>query len=192
MESADDSQFASNPDTDILRYMADNGATTWYGFQGGTGVNGANASQLELYMDWPGHVTGTTNNLNGTILGNVSQTSGGFDSFGNAIVAYTFETIEVPANTVTGDIWYSIWVPHSLLDNSSKVYSTIQVNFNGSPTSLTSLTTDSTLRSIDVVYTGTNWPNTTYRVFSNNGGYNQGSSGVLDTTENYFRGGSLI
>jgi len=143
-------------------------------------------------MDWPGHVTGTTNNLNGTILGNVSQTSGGFDSFGNAIVAYTFETIEVPANTVTGDIWYSIWVPHSLLDNSSKVYSTIQVNFNGSPTSLTSLTTDSTLRSIDVVYTGTNWPNTTYRVFSNNGGYNQGSSGVLDTTENYFRGGSLI
>jgi hypothetical protein len=191
MESADDAVFGADSNTDIQRYMFTNGASSWYGFQSGSGVNGANASDLLIYMDWPGFINGTSN-VPAAISASVPQTSGGSDGEGNSIEAYKFVTTEVSGGTTTGNVWYSIWVPHSLLNNSSQVYSQIEVNFAGSPTSLSSLNTDSSLRSIDVVYNGSNWPNGTYRVFSNNGGFNQGSSGVVDTTSNYFRGGTLI
>jgi len=167
MESADDAVFGADPNTDIQRYMFNNGASSWFGFQSGSGVNGANASDLLIYMDWPGFINGTSN-------------------------VPAALTALVPHGTTTGNIWYSIWVPHSLLNNSSQVYSQIEINFAGSPTTLTPTNTDSTLRSIDVVYNGSNWPNGTYRVFSNNGGFNVGSIGVVDTTSNYFKGGTLI
>ena len=193
IESGDDAQFGTNPDTDILQYMFQQlgGSASWYGFQS-NGTGGVNATGLQTYMDWPGFVTGTTNNTNGTIQVSVPQSGGGVDSFGNAISQYAFVTAEVPTNTVTGNIFYSIFVPHSLLNNSTKVYSEILVNYLGSPNSLSALGTDPTLRVIDVVYNGPNWPNTTYRVFSGGGGYNQGSPGVTDTNANYFKGGSLI
>ena len=191
MESADDATFGANPNTDILRYMFNGGAASWFGFQGGSGVNGANIPDLSIYIDWPGFVTGTTN-VPPVIRVPVPQTTGGNDSQGNFIDAFVFETAEVLASTTTGNVWYSIWVPHSLLDSSTKVYSDVQFNFAGSPGGLSPLTTDSSLRSKDIVYTGSNWPNGTYRVFSSNGGWNQGASGVVDTTANYIRGGSLI
>jgi hypothetical protein len=191
MESADDSVFGSNPNTDILRYMFNTGASSWYGFQGGSGVNGTNVADLKIYMDWPGFVNGTAN-VPPVIKVPVPQVTGGSDSQGNPIDAFVFETAEIIANTTTGNVWYSIWVPHSLLDSSSLVYGDVQFNFAGAPNSLSPLTTDSTLRRFDITYTGSNWPNGTYRVFSSNGGWNQGASGVVDTTANYIRGGSLI
>tara|TARA_R110000803_G_scaffold183581_1_gene245932 strand:+ start:340 stop:855 length:516 start_codon:yes stop_codon:yes gene_type:complete len=171
--------------------MVTTGATSWFGFKAGSGVNGVNVSDLTLYMDWPGFVSGTTN-VPAVIQSTVPQVAGGTDAFGNLITAFTFKTTIVSGGTTTGNVWYSIWVPHSLLNNSTQVYADIGFNFNGNSTNFNVLTTDTTLRSYDIVYTGANWPNTTYRVFSNNGGYNQGSSGVVDTTDNFIRGGSLI
>jgi hypothetical protein len=190
IESGDDAQFTGSISTDIGSYMVANTGATWFGFQT-SGLVDINANDLEYYMDWMGHVTGTTNNTNGVIESNVPQSSGGTDLYGNAKESYKFETVEIPANSVRGNAYYSIFVPHSLLNNSTQVYTQIGVNFNNQPTSLVNTNTDSGLRVIDVVYSGPNYWNGTYRVFTNVTGFSVGSAGVLDSTNNYFRGSTL-
>lgn len=186
-ESADDSQFGQDSATDLLQYLFQElgGESGWYGFQAGSGVNGANADGLAAYMDWPGWQSGTENNLLGALTSPVPTTDGGFDALGLPLNAGSFETVEFPANTLRGNVWYSFWVPLVLLE---ALPTNVLVSFDGE-NCLNSLTTESSLRQIDVIYTGPNWPNTTYRVFSGNGGFNQGASGVWDTTTNYFKGG---
>jgi hypothetical protein len=190
IESGDDAQFTGSISTDIGSYMVANTGATWFGFQT-SGLVDINANDLEYYMDWMGHVTGTTNNTNGVIESNVPQSSGGTDLYGNAKESYKFETVQIPANSVRGNAYYSIFVPHSLLNNSTQVYTQIGVNFNNQPTSLVNTNTDSGLRVIDVVYNGPNYWNGTYRVFTNVTGFSVGSAGVLDLTNNYFRGSTL-
>lgn len=190
-ESADDSQFGPDPDTDLLQYMFQElgGESAWYGFQAGSGVNGAYADGLAAYMDWPGWQSGTENNLLGALTSTVSTIDGGLDAYGNDRIAGSFETVKVPANTLRGNVWYSFWVPLVLLEAGGALPTNSLVNFDSSSCNLNSLNVESSLRQIDVIYTGPNWPNTTYRVFSGNGGFNQGASGVWDTTTNYFKGG---
>ncbi len=190
IESGDDAQFTGSISTDIGSYMVANTGATWFGFQT-SGLVDINANDLEYYMDWMGHVTGTTNNTNGVIESNVPQSSGGTDLYGNAKESYKFETVQIPANSVRGNAYYSIFVPHSLLNNSTQVYTQIGVNFNNQPTSLVNTNTDSGLRVIDVVYNGPNYWNGTYRVFTNVTGFSVVSPGVLDSTNNYFRGSTL-
>lgn len=189
-DSGEDNQFAEDPNTDLLRYMYEQlGDNAWYGFNAGSGVNGANANDLAVYMDWPGWFTGTENNLIGAITTAVPLVDGGLDAYGNYKSAGSFETVEIPANSVKGNVWYSFWVPLDLLNAGGQIPTNSLVSFNSSANCFTSLGVDSNLSNIDVEYTGPNWPNTTYRVFSGNGGYNQGSSGTWDTTTNYFKGG---
>jgi hypothetical protein len=189
MESGDDAQFSGPDDTDIGSYMLTN-ASAWYGFTPGT--FGINAADLAVYMDWPGFVTGTTSQP-GVIQIDVPQTSGGNDDFGNPIEQYKFETTEVTGGTISGSIVYSVWVPSSLIN--SQVYSTVGINYNNAPNSLVNTSTDGSIYVYDVIYTGPNWFNTTYKVFTNaapGGGWINGSAFTVDNTNNYFRGGTLI
>jgi hypothetical protein len=119
------------------------------------------------------------------------QTSGGLDSFGNVIEAYNFLTTVIPANSVTGQAWYIVLSPPSLMNNST--YKTISISYNDAPQSLVSYNTETTILSTNIVYTGSNWFNTTYRVYtsSQNNGFTNGIQGVLDTTNNFFKGGTL-
>ena len=196
MESSDD---ADNPggssSTDILAYMIATGATQWFGFQNSGLPNFSIAAQVTdflLWMDWPGFVNGTSNNTNGTITAGIPQSSGGVDTYGNVIDAYTFYTSEIPAGSVTGNIYYVILAPTSM--TNGQVYSQIGIDYFNSPQSLQSVFTEPSVRGTNINYTGSNWYNTTYRVYtqSPNNGFNFGVPGQTDTTNNYFRGSTLI
>ena len=196
MESSDDADNpAGSPSTDILAYMIATGATQWFGFQNSGLPNFAIPAQVAdflLWMDWPGFVNGTSNNTNGTITAGIPQSSGGVDTYGNVIDAYTFYTTEIPAGTVTGNIYYVILAPTSM--TNGQVYSQIGIDYFNSPQNLQSVFTEPSVRGTNISYTGSNWYNTTYRVYtqSPNNGFNFGVAGVTDSTNNYFRGSTLI
>lgn len=193
IESSDDATNpAGNPNTDILAYMVLNGATGWFGFQtSGIPNFPTDTNDFLLWMDWPGFVSGTANNTNGTLETIIPQTSGGVDSYGNVIDAYNFYTTEIPANTVTGQAWYIVLAPISLTNNLT--YSTISISYNDTPQSLSGYNTESSVRNTNIIYTGSNWFNTTYRVYTSaqNNGFTNGVQGQLDTTNNFFKGGTL-
>ena len=196
IESSDDAVNPSgDPNTDILAYMLATGATTWYGFQVSGIPNFGDVNQIGdflLWMDWPGFVNGTPNNTNATLTVNIPQVSGGIDSYGNVIDAYTFITTEVTAGTVTGSIYYIVLAP--LTQTNNQIYSQIAIDYNNSPQSMISYNTESSLRTTNINYMGPNWDTVTYRVYtqSPNNGFTNGSPGVLDTTNNYFKGSTLI
>ena len=190
MESTDDSLFTGPEATDIGSYMLAN-ASSWYGFWA-SGVSGINAADLEIYMNWPGFITGTTN-VPPAIEMVIPQTSGGVDAYGNPIEAYKFLTTQVGANTSTGNIWFSVFAPLSRTNN--QIYSTVSVNYTNSPSTLTNVSTEPTIYVYNINYSGVNWDNTVYKVYTQSGsgnGFNNGSVGILDSTNNYFRGGTLI
>ena len=196
IESSDDAVNPSgDPNTDILAYMLATGATTWYGFQVSGIPNFGDVNQIGdflLWMDWPGFVNGTPNNTNATLTVNIPQVSGGIDSYGNVIDAYTFITTEVTAGTVTGSIYYIVLAP--LTQTNNQIYSQIAIDYNNSPQSMISYNTETSLRTTNINYMGPNWETVTYRVYtqSPNNGFTNGSPGVLDTTNNYFKGSTLI
>lgn len=196
IESSDDAvNPVGDPNTDILAYMISTGATTWYGFQVSGIPNFGDPNQVVdflLWMDWTGFVNGTANNTNGTLQATIPQISGGLDSYGNVIDAFTFLTTEVPSNTVTGSIYYVVMAPLTMTNN--QIYSQIAIDYNNSPQSMISYNTETSLRTTNIIYSGSNWVNTTYRVYtqSPNNGFTNGSPGVLDTTNNFFKGSTLI
>ena len=191
MESTDDAVFGGNPSTDIGDYMLANGSGNWYGFWV-SGVAGINAADLEVYMNWPGFITGTTN-VPPAIKITIPQTSGGVDSYGNAIEAYKFLTTQVNANSTTGNVWYSVFAPPTKTNN--KTYSSVGINYANAPATLVNTSTEPTVYVYNINYAGINWSPATYKVYTQSGsgnGFNNGSDGVTDTTNNYFRGGTLI
>jgi len=190
MESGDDAVFGPNANTDIGTYMLAN-ASGWFGFQTSGAPNfPTDVNDFLIWMDWPGF-TGGTANVPAVITASIPQSGGGTDSYGNTIEAYKFLTTEIPANSTTGNVWYVVLAPLSMTNN--QVYQTIGIDYANAPTSLSNITTDSGIRASNIVYTGSNWPNTTYRVYtqSQNNGFNVGAFGVTDSTNNYFRGGTL-
>jgi hypothetical protein len=188
MESADDATFAGNEFNDIGIYMTTY-ASLWFGFQT-SGLVDINAADLAIYMDWPGFITGTTN-VPSTISQIVPQTGGGTDSFGNTIEAFKFETTEIPGGTTTGNVWYSVFVPPTITNN--QIYTSIGINYANSPGSLVNTSTEPTVYVINVNYTGSNWSNGVYKVYtaSQGNGFNVGAPGIVDLTNNYFKGGNL-
>jgi hypothetical protein len=188
MESSDDAVFGGDPNTDIGDYMLAN-ATSWYGFWN-SGIVEINAADLAIYMDWPGFVNGTSN-VPRAIEIIIPQTSGGVDSFGNTIEAYKFLTTQVNSGNI-GDVWYSIFAPISQTNNQT--YNTIGFNYAGSPLTLSYTSTNPSTYLENIVYTGSNWSLSTYKAYSQSapgGGMNQGTIGVTDSTNNYFKGGTL-
>jgi hypothetical protein len=191
MESQDDVQFGGNPNTDLGDYMVLNAVNNWYGFWT-SGVVGINAADLAIYMNWPGFLTGTTN-VPAAIQITIPQSSGGVDAYGNAIEAYKFLTTQVSANSTTGDVWYSVFAPPVKTNNQT--YSTIGVNYSNAPNTLIAVSTEPTVYVYNVAYSGSNFPTASYKVYTQsaaNNGFNNGSTGVTDSTNNYFRGGTLI
>lgn len=118
----------------------------------------------------------------------VPTSSGGFDSQGNPIVAYTFLTHEVP-NTVMNSneyCWYTWFVPTGATNGQK--YATI--GEGTSPSSLTYFTMNSVYSNLIVNYTGSAIPAGTYRVYST---FTIGDFKIKNLNNNlYFRGGSLI
>jgi hypothetical protein len=118
-----------------------------------------------------------------------TTTTGTNDAYGNPILAWTFQTSQVPigAFTATSGNWTTIFV--STGATNGQKYSTC---FNGtSAGALVSRTMNSTYNSLIVNYSGsTNMPAGTYRMYTT---YSD-TSWRLTTSllPNYFRGGTLI
>jgi hypothetical protein len=189
MESGDDSLFTGPNNTDIGSYMYANSVNGWYGFTASGGA-GYNATDLLIWMDWPGFVTGTTN-VSPVIKQTVPQSSGGTDAFGNPINAYMVETTEVPAGTVKGAVQFVFLVPLSLTNNT--VYTQFGINYLGAPNSLTATGVDYTLDVIDLNYTGPNWPHGHYRMYTVAGagaGWVTGDPGTPNPNNFFFKANS--
>ena len=119
----------------------------------------------------------------------ISTTSGGNDIWGNPIVAYTFQTIQVPNTTVPSSevAWYT-WMVATGSTNGQK-YSTIK-NGNANPPA-TDTGLNSSYYNFVFTYTGsTNIPAGVYRVYTTKpgAGLNITNSG----NDWYFQGGTLI
>jgi hypothetical protein len=119
----------------------------------------------------------------------ISTTSGGSDIWGNTIVAYKFQTIQVPNTTVPSSefAWYT-WLVSTGATNGQK-YSSIK-NGNANPPG-TDTTVNSTYYNLLVNYSGsTNIPAGTYRVYTTKPG---AGSGFVNSGNNwYWQGGTLI
>jgi hypothetical protein len=192
MESGDDAVFSGDENTDIGDWMVNQGASNWYGFQtSGMPTFPGDIGDFLIWMDWPGFFTGTTN-VPPVISATIPQSGGGTDTYGNSIEAYKFETLQVTGGTITGNIQYVVLAP--LVMTNNQIYTDIGINYDNSPTTLNATSTDSGVRAHHVTYSGSNWPNTTYRVYTNSpvtGGFDFGVSSTTDNTNNYFRGGTL-
>jgi len=197
MESAADSPFTGPASTDLGTYMLSSPNQQWFGWVNSGIPTLTNAAQLQdflYWMDWPGFVNGTAN-APSVIEADIPQTAGGTDIYGNTIDQFKFLTTQVPAGSFNaGDrVQFVFIAPHSLLDNSTKVYSTIGWNYtNNSSDAVTNTSGTLTPRATDVNYLGSNWINTTYRVCTNVSSLYRTMS-IADSNNNfYFRGGDLI
>jgi hypothetical protein len=119
----------------------------------------------------------------------ISTTSGGNDAYGNPIVAYKFQTIQVPNTTVPpAEVAYYVWMVSTGLTNGQK-YSTIKNGNANPPTNDTLVSTN--ISNLIVNYSGsTNIPAGVYRVYTTK------PAGGLTITNGgnnwYFQGGTLI
>jgi hypothetical protein len=119
----------------------------------------------------------------------ISTTSGGNDAYGNPIVAYKFQTIQVPNTTVPPAevAWYT-WVVATGMTNGQK-YSTIK-NGNSNPPA-TDLTVNAVSNGLIVNYSGsTNIPAGTYRIYTTKA--SPGSNITNGGNNWYFQGGTLV
>jgi hypothetical protein len=124
----------------------------------------------------------------------ISTTSTGTDAQGNAIIAYTFQTLKVPAGTLptsnvptgNGQGWF-IWLVSTAATNGLQ-YTTIKQGTSNPPS--TNVTMSPTYRNLIVNYTGsTNIPAGTYRVYSS---FTLGAFQLTPGTNDlYFQGGTL-
>jgi hypothetical protein len=172
--------------TSIGNYMYNNGAPQFYGFSNTSQPSTSSTTfntEMNLYVNYSGWTSGELPTI---ISSNVPQTTGGVDSFGNAKIAYNFETTEVLQNTILDQAWFTWIIPIALTNNQSQ----LDIDFSlGNPNVFNNVLTESTIRTNTFTYTGSTIPSVTYRVYTT---YPAGDF-LIDnqTTDIYFKGGSV-
>jgi len=151
-------------------------------------VQGTFDAQMNAYIAYSGW-TGSlaTGDEPAIITAPISTTSGGNDAYGNPIVAYTFQTVQIPIGAFTATSWVTVFV--STGATNGQKYSTVK---NGTSSGgMVSRTMNASYNSLLINYSGsTNLPAGTYRMYSTfNGTSFQLSTGFLP---NYFQGGTLV
>jgi hypothetical protein len=148
--------------TPLATYMVSQGHT-WGGFN----LSSPSLSQvtfnnqLNSYVNYSGWTSGSLPAVRSQLI---PQTSGGLDSFGNAITAFNFTTHEIPSNTINDTAWFT-WIIPDLGINGQK-QTEIGFNYSNSPNSLTNAMMNSTIYGMTLNYTGTIIPAGTYRVYT--------------------------
>lgn len=118
----------------------------------------------------------------------ISTTTGGFDTFGNPIIAYTFQTHEVPTGLEPGYAWYT-WLV-STGGTNGLVMSEVGVNPLGYSNSLINTNMNPTIYQYTFEYTGgVGIPNGTYRVYTT---FLAAQMRIAGENNIYFRGGTLL
>ena len=170
-----------------------NGGSTWRGYNLGapSTVQATFDAQMNRYISYSGWGVSEP----AIVTSPISTTSGGNDAWSNPIVAYTFQTVKIPAGTLpvsnvptgNGQGWF-IWMVSTGATNGQK-YSTIKQGTANPPA--TNVTMNSTYNNLVVNYSGsTNIPAGTYRVYSS---YALGGFQLTPgNNDEYFQGGTLI
>jgi hypothetical protein len=170
---------------EIGQWLFDQGSS-FFGFTNGSQPSQTQAafnSDMNNYVNFTGWTSGSFPNI---IQQTVPQTSGGVDSFGNAISQYNFLTTEVPANTISGSGWFTWIIPINLTGNL--IQTEIDLNVLSNPNSLTVVSMEPTIYQNTFTYTGNVLTPGVYRV------YTTFPSGVFNINNNeniYFRGNSV-
>jgi hypothetical protein len=171
----------------LSSWMVSQGST-WKGFNtvptAPSTVQSTFDAQMNAYLSYSGWTAGTEPSV---IKSPISTTSGGFDAYGNAIVAYTFQTVQIPVGQFSATSWLTVFV--STGATNGQKYSTVK---NGtSPGGMFARTMNNTYNSLIINYSGsTNLPAGTYRMYSTYSSTSfQLSTGLLP---NYFQGGTLV
>jgi hypothetical protein len=164
------------------------GGSTWKGYNqvpsAPSTVQSTFDSQLNRYLSYSGWGV----NSPAIITSPISTTSGGNDAYSNPIVAYTFQTVQVPGNTVpSGSAWFT-WLVSTGGTNGQK-YS--QIKEASAPGSLANFNMSPTYYNLIINYSGsTNIPAGTYRLYStySSTGFNitPGAAAI------YFQGSTLV
>jgi hypothetical protein len=173
--------------TDIGQYLFDSGVN-FFGFTNFSSPNTANPVQFETdmnaYVDYSGWTAGTFPAVRTEV---VPQTTGGVDSFGNAIIEFNFITHEIPSGTVSGSAWYTWIIPTG--STNGFIQTLIDYNNSGNPNTLTTVNTDSTLRSNTFTYSGGTIPAGTYRIYTT---FTDVSFYLNNDDDIYFKGNTVL
>jgi len=167
--------------------------TPFYGFFTGSPIKTTNYTDLLSYIDMPYWYNGT---LPSVIQTDIPQSSGGIDTYGNTKTAYNFLTIKINKGTLDEYGWVTVLIPTSAMSNDSKKQAKIAyyskngnvITSSGNNTQ-TVFSTNSTLYSYVLNYTGTRIPKGQYRVYSTYGGTEMRVK-FNTTNDVYFRGAS--
>ena len=161
--------------------------STWKGFNVVPTAPSTSQATFDAQMNAYLSYSGWGINEPSIITSPISTTSGGPDAYGNTIVAYTFQTVQIPVGQFSATSWATVFV--STGATNGQKYSTIK---NGtSPGGMGTRTMNNTYNSLIINYSGsTNIPAGTYRMYSTYVGTSfQLTTGVLP---NYFQGGTLV
>jgi hypothetical protein len=163
-----------------------NGGSNFFGF---SNASQPSQNQTDFNSDMNRYVnfTGWTNGQFPQIIKQtVPQTSGGEDSFDNAILAYNFLTTKVSKNYVGGNAWYTWIIPVSLTNNQRQIM--IDLNTSNGPNLLTAVSTETTINTYTFTYSGSTLPPTVYRVYTT---YPNTIFKITDSQNIYFRGNTI-
>lgn len=150
--------------TDLGQYLYDSGVN-FFGFTNLSSPDTSNSAQFEIDMNAYIDYSGWTSGLFPAVRTQpVPQSSGGVDSFGNAIVEFNFTTHEVPANTVNSQAWYMWIIPTG--STNGYIQTLIDYSNDGNPNTLIAVNTESTLRTNTFYYSGSTIPADTYRIYT--------------------------
>lgn len=173
--------------TEIGQYLFDSGVN-FFGFTNLSSPDTDSPAQFEIdmntYVSFSGWTGGTFPAVRTQV---VPQTSGGLDSFGNAIVQFNFTTHEIPAGTVSGPAWFTWIIPTTSTNNG--IQTMIDYNNSGSPNILTSVNTEGTLRQNTFTYSGGTIPAGTYRIYTT---FTDVAFYLTNNNDIYFKGNTVI
>ena len=161
--------------------------SAWKGYSIGppSTVQGTFDSQYNAWLSYTGWGVYTPSIITSPVS---KVTTGTNDTYGQPIVAYKFQTAQVP-NTVLPPAtfaWY-IWLVSTAVTNGQQ-YSTIQEGVN--PATMTDFNMTTSYSNLIVNYSGSTIPAGTYKVYST---YGNTSFRIQNLGNNlYFRGGTLI
>ena len=130
----------------IGTYMNNQGAT-WFGFTNGSGPT--SKSDITTYMEYFNLNQGT--GLVPLVVSQIiPQSSGGNDSFNNAIQQFNFVTTKVTQGTVTGPAWYTWLIPDESIGGvgTTNRQLNIGLSFNAGPQGFVNETMSSTFYNI--------------------------------------------
>lgn len=172
--------------TSIGQYLYDlDNTRTFFGLTNSSIPDTTDPTQFNIdmnqYVSFSGWTGGTFPAVQTEV---VPQTSGGLDSYGNAITAYNFTTHQVPAGSIGVAAWYTWVIPVSATNGLEQT----QIDFGIIANTLSTVITDSTIRNNTFTYTGTTIPPNTYKVYTT---FADVAFYIIDNDNIYFKGNTV-